>query len=136
MSQNNTAAEERQNCVKRWQLYDVFAEGNGMQVVDVTDNEAVTTMIVEERHLNGVGVCQGGALFTLADLAMAAVTNQRGKSVSTDANIRFLSAANKGELLECRMRLVKDGRLPVVEGEIKSGDRLVAVVGGRDFRLE
>lgn len=120
----------------RWKLYDEFAEGNGMSVDEVTDDVAITSMTVEKRHLNGVGVCQGGALFTLADLAMAAVTNQKGMSVSTDANIRFLSAARENETLVCRIRMIKDGRLPVLEGDIKSGDRVVAVVGGRDFRME
>ena len=120
----------------RWKLYDEFAEGNGMSVDEVTDDVAITSMTVEKRHLNGVGVCQGGALFTLADLAMAAVANQKGMSVSTDANIRFLSAARENETLVCRMRMIKDGRLPVLEGDIKSGDRVVAVVGGRDFRME
>jgi len=120
----------------RWRLYDVFAEGNGMSVDEVTDDVAITSMTVEKRHLNGVGVCQGGALFTLADLAMAAVTNQSGMSVSTDANIRFISAAKEGERLICRVRMVKDGRLPVLDGEIMSGDRLVAVVGGRDYRIK
>ncbi len=119
----------------RWKLYDEFAEGNGMSVDEVTDDVAITSMTVEKRHLNGVGVCQGGALFTLADLAMAAVTNQRGMSVSTDANIRFLSAAREGERLVCRVRLVKDGRLPVLDGDIRCGDRVVAVVGGRDYRI-
>lgn len=120
----------------RWKLYDEFAEGNGMSVDEVTDDVAITSMTVEKRHLNGVGVCQGGALFTLADLAMAAVTNQKGMSVSTDANIRFLSAARENETLVCRIKMIKDGRLPVLEGDIKSGDRVVAVVGGRDFRME
>lgn len=107
-----------------------------MSVDNVTDDIAITSMTVGKRHLNGVGVCQGGALFTLADLAMAAVANQRGMSVSTDANIRFVSAAREGEVLKCCIRMVKDGRLPVLEGDIKCGDRVVAVVGGRDYRLD
>jgi len=120
----------------RWRLYDVFAEGNGMSVDEVTDDVAITSMTVEKRHLNGVGVCQGGALFTLADLAMAAVTNQSGMSVSTDANIRFISAAKEGERLICCIRMVKNGRLPVLEGEIRCDDRLVALVSGRDYRIK
>lgn len=120
----------------RWKLYDEFAEGNGMSVDEVTDDVAITSMIVEKRHLNGVGVCQGGALFTLADLAMAAVANQRGKSVSTDANIRFLSAAREGEKLVCCIRMIKDGRLPVLEGDIRCENKIIAVVGGRDYRID
>ena len=119
-----------------WKLKDIWAEENGMSVTETTETTATAEMTVERRHLNGVGVCQGGALSTLADLAMAAVTNQRGKSVSTDANIRFLTPAKEGEHLVCSCRIVKEGRLPVVEGEIRAGERLVATVGGRDYRLE
>ena len=121
--------------MKNWKLKDIWAEENGMSVTATTETSATAEMTVERRHLNGVGVCQGGALFTLADLAMAAATNQTGKSVSTDANIRFLTPAHEGEHLVCICRIVKDGRLPVVEGEIRSGERIVAVVGGRDYRI-
>lgn len=118
-----------------WKLKDIWAEDNGMTVTETTDTTATTEMTVDKRHLNGVGMCQGGALFTLADLAMAAVTNQTGKSVSTDANIRFLSPAKEGEHLVCRCRIVKDGRLPVVEGDIRSGEKIIATFGGRDYRI-
>lgn len=118
-----------------WNLKDIWAEENGMSVTETTDTTATAEMVVERRHLNGVGVCQGGALFTLADLAMAAVTNQSSKSVSTDANIRFLSPAKEGERLICRCSIVKDGRLPVVEGDIRVNDRIIATFGGRDYRL-
>ena len=57
---------------------DRFAATNGMQLTEVREGYARAEMKVEKRHLNGAGVCQGGAYFTLADLAFAAVTNSRG----------------------------------------------------------
>ena len=118
-----------------WKLKDIWAENNGMTVTETTDTSATTEMTVDQRHLNGVGVCQGGVLFTLADLAMAAVTNQNSKSVSTDANIRFLAPANEGDHLVCHCRIIKDGRLPVVEGDIRTTEKIIATFGGREYRL-
>ena len=37
-------------------------------------NHAIAEMTVTNEHLNGGNVCQGGALFTLADLAIGAGT--------------------------------------------------------------
>ena len=57
---------------------DQFARANGMRVAQVRPGFAQTEMTVESRHLNSVGVLQGGALFTLADLAFAAASNSHG----------------------------------------------------------
>ena len=47
---------------------DRFANGSGARLTEVREGYARAELTVEERHLNAVGVCQGGALFTLADL--------------------------------------------------------------------
>lgn len=59
---------------------DRFARENGIRVVEVRLGFARTEMTVEPRHLNSVGILQGGALFTLADLAFAVASNSsRGR---------------------------------------------------------
>ena len=52
---------------------DVFAARAGVQLTEVNEGYARAEMVVTEAHLNAGGVCQGGAIFTLADLAIAAV---------------------------------------------------------------
>lgn len=59
-------------------LNDRYARNNGMQLTEIREGYARAEMTVEERHLNGGNVCQGGAIFTLADLAIAAVMNSHG----------------------------------------------------------
>ena len=54
---------------------DRFAANAGCQITEVDEQHAVAVMTVTEVHLNGGNVCQGGALFTLADLAIAALMN-------------------------------------------------------------
>ena len=51
---------------------DRFAVLAGCELTEIREGYARATMTVEERHLNGGDVCQGGAIFTLADLAFAA----------------------------------------------------------------
>ena len=49
---------------------DRFAANAGCRITEVDGQHAVAQMTVTAMHLNGGNVCQGGALFTLADLAM------------------------------------------------------------------
>ena len=58
---------------------DRFAANAGCQITEVDEQHAVAVMTVTEGHLNGGNVCQGGALFTLADLAIAALMNCKGQ---------------------------------------------------------
>ena len=51
---------------------DRFGATNGMQLTLIQNGYAIAEMDVEDRHLNGGDVCQGGALFALGDLALAA----------------------------------------------------------------
>lgn len=48
---------------------DHFAVAAGCRIIEIGEGRAVATMLVTHEHLNAGGVCQGGALFTLADLA-------------------------------------------------------------------
>ena len=76
---------------------DRFAATNGMQLTEVREGYARAEMTVEARHLNAAGVCQGGAYFTLADLAFAAVTNYQGIiTLGIQNSITFLQSAHEG----------------------------------------
>jgi acyl-CoA thioesterase len=70
-----------------------------MRVVEVRLGFARTEMTVEPRHLNSVGILQGGALFTLADLAFAAASNSHGViAVACQADVSFFKAVRSGKL--------------------------------------
>ena len=79
---------------------DRFAANAGCRITEVDTEHAVAEMVVTEKHLNGANVCQGGALFTLADLAIAALMNARGQlTVGINNGIIFVSSAKEGDLL-------------------------------------
>jgi len=57
-------------------------------------------MKVQERHLNAVGVCHGGVLFTLGDLAFAIASNTYGKvALALQAQVSFMRPAKPGDTL-------------------------------------
>ena len=78
---------------------DNYAALSGVELVDVGEGTATAKMIVSEKQTNGLGTVQGGALFTLADLACAAAANSRDKiAVSLGASINFVKAVSSGVL--------------------------------------
>ena len=50
---------------------DKAAHALGMEVSAITPGHASVTMTVREDMLNGFGICQGGIIATLADMAFA-----------------------------------------------------------------
>ena len=79
---------------------DRFAANAGCRITEVDERHAIAEMTVTAEHLNGGHVCQGGALFTLADLAIAALMNHSGQLTFGISNsIMFVSSAKEGDLL-------------------------------------
>ncbi len=78
---------------------DQFAKENGMKVVEVRPGYGRAEMTVDPHHLNAVGILQGGALFTLADLAFAAACNSHGVvAVACQADMTYFKAVAFGRL--------------------------------------
>lgn len=116
---------------------DRFAASCGMQLTDIKEGYAKAQMTVEERHLNGGGVCQGGALFTLGDLAVAAAVNShRQLTFGIQNNIAFLQSAKKGDVLTAEAKEVfNHPKIPFVNVEIRNQKgELIAVLTGQGYR--
>ena len=116
---------------------DRFAKNNGMQLTEVREGYAKAEMTVEERHLNGGGVCQGGALFTLADLAFAAVTNSHGLlTLGVQNSVTYVRSACLGDHLTAEaIETVNHQKLPFCEMQVKNqhGD-IICIVTGMAYR--
>ena len=116
---------------------DRFAAQAGCRITEVDEHRAVAEMTVTDQHLNGGNVCQGGALFTLADLAIAALLNQRGQLTFGISNtIMFVSSAREGDHLRAEAVSVADHhKIPSVEARVTNQDgRLVCHVTGMGYR--
>lgn len=85
--------------IKRFFKKDRLAEYLGVELVDVSEGEAVSKMQIKDEHLNGIGTVHGGAIFTLADFTFAVAANSHGRvTVAINANISFVKAAFRGTL--------------------------------------
>jgi acyl-CoA thioesterase len=116
---------------------DRFAANAGCKITEVDTAHAVAEMLVTTRHLNGANVCQGGALFTLADLAIAALMNARGQlTVGISNSIMFVSSAKEGDQLRAEAVSVCDHhKIPSVEVRVTNQEgRLICHVTGMGYR--
>ena len=116
---------------------DRFAANAGCQITEADNEHAVAVMTVKEEHLNGGNVCQGGALFTLADLAIAALMNYSGKLTFGISNsIMFVSSARLGDRLRAEAVMVADHhKIPSVEVRVTNEEgRLICHVTGMGYR--
>ena len=78
---------------------DKFALAAGVELIEVGAGYAKTRMEIKPEHLNGGGVCQGGAIFTLADLAFAVAVNSHAKlTYSINSSINFFRSESRGWL--------------------------------------
>lgn len=116
---------------------DRFATENGMTLDELDSEHAVTSMTLSARHRNAIGGVMGGAIFTLADFAFAALTNDRGHmTVAQQVSINYLSPA-KGERLLATARCKKDGRNSCVVNVnvVDDTGRDIAQFVGTGFKL-
>ncbi|MGE5570403.1 MAG: PaaI family thioesterase [Rhodospirillales bacterium] len=117
---------------------DQFAKENGMRVVEVRTGFARAEMRVEPRHLNAVGIVQGGAVFTLADLAFAAASNSHGVlAVACQADITCFKAVASGTLTAVTEEISRTRKLSTCvirvtneEGELVALFKGVAYIKG------
>lgn len=117
---------------------DRFATENGIVLDEVDAEHAVASMTLKPRHRNAFGGVMGGAIFTLADFAFAALTNDRERTtVAQQVSISYLSQA-KGERLVATARYRKDGRSSCVVNVDVADDagRDIAQFVGTGFKLK
>ncbi|MBM6781078.1 PaaI family thioesterase [Bacteroides mediterraneensis] len=115
---------------------DRFAAEAGVELLEISPGYAKARMKVTETHLNAGGVCQGGALFTLADLTFAAVANSREKlTLSLNANITFLRAVSEGYVYAEANEVYNHFRVPFVEVRLMDEQQqLIAVMTSSGYR--
>jgi uncharacterized protein (TIGR00369 family) len=111
-----------------------FISDLGIELESVGDGECVTTLALENRHLQQDGYVHAGVHATIADhtagVAAATMLRKHQMVLSVEFKINLLRAA-KGERLICRAEVLKPGnRFSVVESEVfcvsDGDDRLVS----------
>ena len=93
------------------QQNDRFGKLLGVEILEVGEGSAVTQLKVADEHLNAASVAHGGAVFTLADIALAAASNSYGNiALLTNGSITFFGATKVGETLTARAEEIGGSR--------------------------
>ena len=78
---------------------DRYAALTGIEIVEAGKGYCKTRLTIEDKHLNAANIVQGGAIFTLADLAFAVASNSHGQlALAINVNISFLGSKSSGTL--------------------------------------
>ena len=118
---------------------DRFAASIGAQLTELSEGYARAELTVEERHLNGAGVCQGGVIYTLADLAFAGVANSHGiLTLGISNTITFLKSGQLGDRIIAECTEVYDHhKLPYCDIRVTNQNgELLAAMTGLAYRLK
>lgn len=118
---------------------DRFAVLAGCELLEISQGYARARLTVGEQHLNGGNFCQGGAIFTLADLAFAAAVNSHlVLTVSTHSNISFFRSVPLGATIFAEAtELIDHHRMPYGEVRVTDGQgRLIALFTSGGYRKQ
>lgn len=126
--------------VRDFMYKDIYAvETTGITIEDIDEEGCVhLRMDIDEHHYNGIGRVMGGAIFTLADFAVAStVYANEILSTAIGGSIEFLSAG-QGSYLTCKGYLDRAGRSICFGGAdvFDENGTLIAKMRSQGFRLE
>lgn len=97
------AAARARACADAMWKEDAATQSLGMQLMSVGPGQAVITMTVTDRMVNGHKLCHGGYIFTLADSAFAFSCNTYNqRTVAQHCAVTFVSSAKLGDKLVAR----------------------------------
>ncbi len=108
---------------------DTFATYLDITITEASSEHAVVTMPLTAHHLNGMGTAHGGAIFSLADMAFAALAQADGMYfVNMQSSINYLSPGRIGPLRGEAKKIRKGRTTTVCEVRIFDSDEsLVAI---------
>lgn len=124
--------------VRALMAQDRFARSIGVRLVEVGAGRAVARLRIRPEHLNGAGVVQGGAIFTLADLAFAAACNSNGTiALALDVTITYARATSKGTLEATAVQDAVSRRVSVCSVTVRdAAGEVVALFRGTAYRKD
>jgi acyl-CoA thioesterase len=108
----------------------------GMVVTEIGPGRAVLTMTVREDMLNGLDICHGGLVTTLADSAFAFACNAYNEiTVASGFDVNLLAPARLGDLLTARaVELSRSGRTGVYDIVVSNQrGEAIAAFRGRSY---
>ena len=109
---------------------DRFCRYNEMRIDVIRPGYAEAVMEITENKLNGLGIAQGGAIFTMADLAFAGASNAVGfRTVAFTSNISFIRPGTGRRLRAVATEVSRGRRTGVYSVQVFNDDGKVVAHG-------
>ena len=109
---------------------DRFCRYNEMRIDVIRPGYAEAVMEITENKLNGLGIAQGGAIFTLADHAFAGASNAAGfRTVAFTSNISFIRPGTGRRLRAVATEVSRGRRTGVYSVQVFNDDGKVVAHG-------
>jgi len=122
--------------IERFKADKYATEVTGIEIVEVRDNYVKTKLAVEPKHMNALGIIQGGVLFTLADFTFAVAINaeKEDTAVAIECHISFLKPVTEG-ILYAESQSVSQSRSLTAQDVTITNEQgnIVAKFHGRGF---
>jgi len=118
--------------IKEFLKKDRFAELLGIEILEAADGKAKAMLEIQDKHLNAMNTVHGGAIFSLADLTLAAAANSYGTmAVALNVNISFLKATTGGVLYAEAIEISRNSKIGSYTINIRdSEDVLISTTQG------
>src|SRR6476619_218747 len=118
------AAALARACADAMWKEDAATQSLGMQLISVAPGQAVITMTVTDRMVNGHKICHGGYIFTLADSAFAFACNTYNqRTVAQHCDVTFLRPARLGDRLTATcVERTRAGRSGIYDVSVRIAD--------------
>lgn len=115
---------------------DNYAALTGIKIVEAGKGYCKTSLKIDNKHLNAAGVVQGGAIFTLADLAFAVASNSHGQlALAINVNISFLNGVSSGKLYATATEVTAPTRLGAYDVLVTNDENdIIARFNGMVYR--
>ena len=128
--------KSRQDIVHSAFADDPYARAQGFELVEVTDDTIVVSLVVRQDQVNFLGGTHGGVLFSLADCAFSLASNAHGDpAVAIDTHLAITAGSDVDETLTATAHEMTRGRsLATYRVDVVRGDgRTVALFTGTVF---
>ena len=139
MSDPSPAQQTAEHVREGMYANDRASKALGMQVTAIGPGRATLTMTVRADMLNGLDICHGGLVTTLADSAFAFACNSYNElTVASGFSVDLVAPAREGDVLTAVAEEVSlAGRTGVYDVNVNNqrGER-VAVFRGRSYRMK
>ena len=128
-----------EGCARAMWAEDQASQSLGMRIERIAPGEAVLTMTVAERMVNGHGICHGGFIFTLADSAFAFACNTYDRrTVAQHCAVTFIAPSRLGEVLSAHaLEVSRAGRSGIYDVTVTGdGGAVVAELRGHSRTIK